>query len=60
MAQKSVSPIPKGRPPWAAYRDLMACHLFVLDKRPGVRPLGGGGGGSHPVINIGDDDSKLL
>ena len=27
-------------PPWAAYRALMACCLVVLDKRPGVRPLG--------------------
>ena len=27
-------------PPWAAYRALMDCHLVVLDKRPGVRPVG--------------------
>ena len=27
-------------PPWAAYRALMACCLVVLDKRPGVRPVG--------------------
>ena len=27
-------------PPWAAYRALMACRLVVLDKRPGVRPVG--------------------
>ena len=27
-------------PPWAAYRALMSCCLFALDKRPGVRPVG--------------------
>ena len=27
-------------PPWAAYCALMACCLLVLDKSPGVRPLG--------------------
>ena len=27
-------------PPWAAYRALMACRLVMLDKRPGVRPVG--------------------
>ena len=27
-------------PPWAAYRELMACRLVALDKRPGVRPVG--------------------
>ena len=27
-------------PPWAAYRALMACRLVVLDKQPGVRPMG--------------------
>ena len=27
-------------PPWAAYRALMACRLVVLDKRPGVCPVG--------------------
>ena len=26
--------------PWAAYRTLMACHMVVLDKRPGVCPVG--------------------
>jgi len=28
------------RPPWAAYRALMACRLVPLDKQPGVRPVG--------------------
>ena len=27
-------------PPWSANRTLMACCLVVLDKRPGVRPVG--------------------
>ena len=27
-------------PPWASYHALMACSLVVLDKRPGVRPVG--------------------
>ena len=27
-------------PPWSAYCALMACCLVVLDKSPGVRPLG--------------------
>ena len=27
-------------PPWAAYCALMAYRLVVLDKRPGVRPMG--------------------
>ena len=27
-------------PPWAKYRILMSCHQLVLDKRPGVRPVG--------------------
>ena len=27
-------------PPWAAYHALMACCIVVLDKRPGVRPVG--------------------
>ena len=26
--------------PWSAYCSLMACHLVVFDKRPGVRPVG--------------------
>ena len=26
--------------PWAAYRALMTCHLVVIDKRPGMRPVG--------------------
>ena len=30
-------------PPWDAYLALMACCLVVLDKRPGVRPVGIGG-----------------
>eukprot|EP00978_Attheya_sp_CCMP212_P041116 scaffold231684_cov46-Attheya_sp.AAC.1 len=29
-----------GRPPWAAYRTLMASRLVALDKQPGVRPVG--------------------
>ena len=27
-------------PPWASFRGLMGCRLVVLDKQPGVRPLG--------------------
>ena len=27
-------------PPWATYRALMACRLVLLDKSPGVRPVG--------------------
>ena len=27
-------------PPWAAYCALMACRIVVLDKRPGVCPVG--------------------
>ena len=27
-------------PPWDAYRALMACRLVVLDKIPGVSPMG--------------------
>ena len=27
-------------PPLSAYRDLMACRLVALDKRPRVRPIG--------------------
>ena len=27
-------------PHWAAYHALMACRLVVLDKRPGIRPMG--------------------
>ena len=27
-------------PPWYSYFALMACCLLVLDKRPGVRPVG--------------------
>ena len=27
-------------PLWDAYHALMACRLFTLDKRPGVRPVG--------------------
>ena len=30
-------------PPWAAYRALMTCRLVVIDKSPGVRPVGIGG-----------------
>ena len=26
--------------PWSAYCSLLACHLVVFDKRPGVRPVG--------------------
>ena len=26
-----------GRPPWAAYRDLMSGQLIMLDKQPGIR-----------------------
>ena len=26
--------------PWAAYHAVMACRLVVLDKRPGVHPIG--------------------
>ena len=29
-----------GRPPWAAYRELMLGHLIGLNKFPGVRPVG--------------------
>ena len=29
-----------GRPPWAAYRDLMRIRLITLDKQPGIRPVG--------------------
>ena len=31
-----------GRPPWAAYRALMSGRLIVLDKQPGIRPVGVG------------------
>ena len=27
-------------PPWAAYREVMACRLVALDKIPGVCPVG--------------------
>ena len=27
-------------PPWDAYCDLLACCLVVMDKRPGVQPVG--------------------
>ena len=27
-------------PPWDTYRALMAFHLLLLNKRPGVRPVG--------------------
>ena len=30
------------RPPWAAYRALMYGRLIVLDKQPGIRPVGVG------------------
>ena len=33
----------KSSPPWDAYLALMACFLVVLDKRPGVCPVGIGG-----------------
>ena len=36
-------------PPWAAYGALMACHLVVLDKRPGVR-----------LVNIGETLHQAL
>ena len=29
-----------GRPPWAAYGDLMSGRLIALDKQPGIRPVG--------------------
>ena len=29
-----------GRPAWAAYRALMSGRLIVLDKQPGIRPVG--------------------
>ena len=31
-----------GRPPWAAYRELMLVPLIDLDKCPGVKPVGVG------------------
>ena len=31
-----------GRPPWAAYWALMSGRLIVLDKQPGIRPVGVG------------------
>ena len=31
-----------GQPPWAAYRALMSGRLIVLDKQPGIRPVGVG------------------
>ena len=31
-----------GRPPWAAYRKLVSGCLIVLDKQPGIRPVGVG------------------
>ena len=31
-----------GRPPWAAYRALMSGRLIVLNKQPGIRPVGVG------------------
>ena len=31
-----------GRPPWAAYRVIMAGRLIALDKQPGIRPVGVG------------------
>ena len=27
-------------PPWAAYRAMMSCRLIVLEKSPGIRPVG--------------------
>ena len=27
-------------PPWYSYRNMMACPLVALDKRPGVLPIG--------------------
>ena len=32
----------KSAPLWAVYLALMACCLVMLDKRPGVRPVGVG------------------
>ena len=32
--------ISNGRPPWAAYRAMMSGRLIVLDKSPGIRPVG--------------------
>ena len=29
-----------GRPPWAAYRNLMSGPLIALDMQPGIRPVG--------------------
>ena len=31
-----------GRPPWSAFRALMSGRLIVLDKQPGIRPVGMG------------------
>ena len=31
-----------GRPPWAAYRELLNGRMIVLDKQPGIRPVGVG------------------
>ena len=28
-----------GRPPWAAYRELMRARLIALDKQPGIRSV---------------------
>ena len=42
----------KSSPSWAAYRDLMECHLVTLDKRPGVRPVGIGYNLCHAIAKL--------
>ena len=40
------------RPPWAAYCAFMSVRLIVLDKHPGVRPVGLGETWQHLVAKI--------
>ena len=39
-------------PPWTAYRAFMSGRLIVLDKNPGIRPVGLGKKWRHLFTNI--------
>ena len=42
IMETSFDWISNGSPPWAAYFSFMYGHLILLDKQPGVRPVGVG------------------